>query len=240
MKSTVFTILIQSIVVLSAFHDITPNSANGSNSTVTKPTKPFYTPFETVTSPPSLPPIPRPTWLVITSSVPTGLLWYGYYKFSIEEELFQLELSQTGKVSGAGGYGTLIAFSITFLLGLLLRPLSLETSNTILLSSNIYILLSQLNLYIRINELYAKKGEDEPLHAWWALLPPPVDVVVGLRQIHFLAKYAADERDLVWEKDPISEWMFPFISSPRFTLKEFITQPKRWFFFTSKIKDIEL
>jgi hypothetical protein len=87
--------------------DITPNSnsSNSSISTVTKPTKPYYTPFETVTSPPALPPIPRPAWLVITSSIPTGLVWYGYYKFSIEEELFQLELAQTGKVSGAGGYG---------------------------------------------------------------------------------------------------------------------------------------
>ena len=58
--------------------------------------------------------------------------------------------------------------------------------------------------------------------------------------VRLLTHNTEDERDLVWEKDPISEWMFPFISSPRFTLKEFITQPKRWFFFTSKIKDIEL
>jgi hypothetical protein len=38
-------------------------------------------------------------------------------------------------------------------------------------------------------------GEVEPpLHVWWALLPPPLDVVVGLRQVHFLARYWTEAR----------------------------------------------
>ena len=44
-----------------------------------------------------------------------------------------------------------------------------------------------MNLYRRVNECFPK-GE-EPLHAWWALLPPPLDVVVGFRQVHYLSEY---------------------------------------------------
>ena len=32
--------------------------------------------------------------------------WYGYYKFSVEEELFQDELATDGRVTGCGGYGS--------------------------------------------------------------------------------------------------------------------------------------
>ncbi|GMI15306.1 hypothetical protein TrLO_g10497 [Triparma laevis f. longispina] len=205
----------------------------------TSPSKPFYTPLETITSPPSTPLIPRPTWLVILASLPTGLIWYGYYKFSIEEELFNMELNETGKVSGAGGYGTLIAFSFSFLICLCLRPINEDISTFFFLAGNVWILGSQVNLYHRINELYESKNLPPPLHAWWALLPPPIDVIVGLRQVHFLAKYAANERGLVWERDLVADWMFPWISSERFTLKEFVREPRRWFFFTGKIKDFE-
>lgn len=68
-------------------------------------------PFAKLIAPPELPGIPRPVWLVILGSIPTGLIWYGYYKFSIEEELYHLELeSENGKVTGFGGYGTLFPF----------------------------------------------------------------------------------------------------------------------------------
>ena len=63
--------------------------------------------FTKLTSPPEIPGIPRPVWLTILGSVPTALGWYGYYKFSVEEELYQYEMQETGKVSGCGGYGTL-------------------------------------------------------------------------------------------------------------------------------------
>ena len=47
-----------------------------------------------------------------------------------------------------------------------------------------WILLGQVNLYKRVNELLAElPGGEPPVHAWWALLPPPLDVVVGLRQV---------------------------------------------------------
>jgi hypothetical protein len=47
-------------------------------------------------------------------------------------------------------------------------------------------------------------------------------VIVGLRQVHFLAKYWADRRGDKWETDKVAEELFPFISSSRFTLKEFV------------------
>lgn len=53
---------------------------------------------------PEVPGIPRPVWLTILGSVPTLLGWYGFYKFSVEEELFQYELrTNEGKVTGCGG-----------------------------------------------------------------------------------------------------------------------------------------
>ncbi|KAL7538295.1 hypothetical protein ACHAXR_008443 [Thalassiosira sp. AJA248-18] len=70
-----------------------------------------------LTAPPEIPGVPRPVWLTILGSVPTGLIWYGYYKFSVEEELYQYEMQETGKVSGAGGYGTLFPFVYGILIG---------------------------------------------------------------------------------------------------------------------------
>ena len=196
--------------------------------------------LEKVSSPPRLPMISRPAWLTIAASVPTGLAWYGFYKFSVEEELFQMELREKGSVSGAGGYGTLLPFVFAFLLGALSAPVSGGVSEFSFGAGALWILAGQVNLYRRVNELFEEKGEEAPLHAWWALLPPPLDVVVGLRQVHFLARFAAAESGETWQKDPVAEELFPFISSERFTLREFALQPKRWFAITKDAKDIDV
>ena len=47
-----------------------------------------------LTSPPQVPGISRGVSLTIAASVPTALGWYGYYKFSVEEELFQVSVSK--------------------------------------------------------------------------------------------------------------------------------------------------
>ena len=52
--------------------------------------------WRTVKSPPELPGLSRPVWLTIAASVPTALGWYGWYKFSVEEELFYDELRREG------------------------------------------------------------------------------------------------------------------------------------------------
>lgn len=63
--------------------------------------------IELLKAPPGKPGIPRPLWLVILGSVPTGLVWYGYYKFAVEEEMLALELEGGKTPRGFGGYGTL-------------------------------------------------------------------------------------------------------------------------------------
>eukprot|EP00978_Attheya_sp_CCMP212_P013201 scaffold33117_cov41-Attheya_sp.AAC.1 len=205
-------------------------------------------PFSKLTAPPEVPGIPRPVWLTILGSVPTGLVWYGYYKFSVEEELFQYELQQgEGRVTGCGGYGTLFPFVFGILIGAPLQFLHIPGGGLIVNAAALWILLGQVNLYQRVNELYheedtnIKNGDKEepPLYAWWALLPPPLDVVVGLRQVHFLSEYWREKRAEPYQKDVIAEELFPFISAPRFTLKEFFRTPSMWFWFTKEWDDFD-
>ena len=198
--------------------------------------------FDKVISPPQNPGLPRPVTFTIVASVPSLLGWYGWYKFCVEEELFQDELKRKGKVSGCGGYGTLLPFVFLFLIGGMtsIVPFVNQVSGPCFEAGGLWILLGQVHLYRRVNELCVEVGEEEPLHPWWALLPPPLDVVVGLRQVHFLAKYWANIRKEDFEKDVFADNLFPFISSPRFTLQEFALEPKRWFWFTKDAKNIEI
>jgi len=198
-------------------------------------------------APPEVPGIPRPVWFCILGSVPTALGWYGYYKFSIEEELYQYEKQTENRVSGCGGYGTLFPFVYGILIGFPLQLLHIPGGGSIVEAAALWILIGQVNLYRRVNELFEEDGimdkfdmKEPPLHAWWALLPPPLDVVVGLRQVHFLSEYWRVKRGDEYDKDIVAEDLFPFISSPRFTLKEFATTPRFWFWFTKDISDIKL
>ena len=201
-----------------------------------------------LTAPPERPGIPRPVWLTILGSVPTGLVWYGYYKFSVEEELYQYEMQETGKVSGAGGYGTLFPFVYGILIGFPMTLLNIPGGELLIQAAGAWILLGQINLYKRVNELCTEdeniKSElglsEPPLYEWWAVLPPPLDVVVGLRQVHFLSEYWRVKRGYPSEKDVIAEELFPFISmKERFTLKQFFRRPKHWFWFTSNWDDFD-
>ena len=203
------------------------------------PNQPF---FDKITSPPQSPGLPRPVTLTIAASVPTALGWYGFYKFSVEEELFYDELKTKGMVTGCGGYGTLLPFVFLFLLGgaTSLLPVVNQLSAPCFEAGGAWILLGQINLYRRVNELCRERFGEEPLHAWWAILPPPLDVVVGLRQVHYLAKYWADVRGETLPEDVVAERWFPFIASERFTLREFVQQPRRWFWFTQDWKDLDL
>jgi hypothetical protein len=64
-------------------------------------------------------------------------------------------------------------------------------------------------------------------------------VVVGLRQVHFLARYWSEVRGETWQTDKVAEELFPFISSPRFTLREFARTPSMWFWFTKEMEDFD-
>jgi hypothetical protein len=134
------------------------------------------------------------------------------------EELYQDELRREGRVTGCGGYGTLLPFVFCILAGAGLTVLPTPLQHTplpegLVTLGSVWILAGQVNLYRRVNDLWmeraagggegAREGaesgggggggdgapDEPPLHVWWALLPPPLDVVVGLRQVHFLARY---------------------------------------------------
>ena len=206
-----------------------------------RPSRPQGGFLETIKSPPELPGLARPVWLTIAASVPTALGWYGYYKFSVEQELFYDELRRDGRATGCGGYGTLFPFVWCVLLGGAGLLAGVDGADRLIEAGSLWILLGQVNLYRRVNELLVEAGEPPAVHAWWALLPPPLDVVVGLRQVHFLAKYWTARRGDAWERDRIAEDAFPFIArEPRFSLKEFARTPSMWFGVTKDWDDFDI
>ena len=131
------------------------------------------------------------------------------------------------------------------LLGFPLSVLHLPGGETLIQAASAWILLGQVNLYRRVNEL-CEEAKDElgmtegPLWEWWALLPPPIDVIVGLRQVHFLSEYWRIQRGEAYDKDILAEELFPFISAKeRFTLKQFFRTPSMWFWFTTEWQDFD-
>jgi len=142
-------------------------------------------------------------------------------------------------------------------------------SDLLIEAGALWILLGQVNLYRRVNELCSESLGQECVYAWWALLcvynaspthasaqttcsleareceprlgrPPPFDVIVGLRQVHFLAKHWATVRGEEWQPDPVAEEWFPFISAERFTLRGLVRTPSIWFGFTKRAPDLDL
>ena len=204
-------------------------------------------PLAKLTAPPEVPGIPRPVWLTILGSVPTALGWYGWYKYSVEEELYQYELETEGMVTGCGGYGTLLPFVFGVVIGGPLSLFHIPGGETILNAAALWILAGQVNLYRRVNELTEEvkdelglEGDGRMLHEWWAVLPPPLDVVVGLRQVHFLSEYWRVKRGEEYQKDVVAESLFPFISrKERFTLKTFLREPRHWFWFSTTWEDFD-
>ena len=158
-------------------------------------------------------------------------------------------MRETGRVSGCGGYGTLFPFVYGILIGFPMRLLHIPGGDFLIEVAGAWILLGQINLYHRVNQLCTENDSikfelgltDPPLYEWWALLPPPLDVVVGLRQVHFLSEYWRVVRGYPKDKDIVAEDLFPFISvTERFTLKEFFRRPKFWFWFTKDWEDLDL
>ena len=150
---------------------------------------------------------PRPLWKVIGLSVITGLLYYGWYKWIIQEELRHH--------LGGGWSGTLCL--LPFVLGVGV-PLGLAQWDPDVpsefawfsLLGVIWIYIVQFRLYRTVNQLYREQGLPEPLVVWWMFVPG-LNLVVGLRQIHFLSQYWARERGETLQ-DPITQRL-PFLSA---------------------------
>lgn len=143
--------------------------------------------------------VPRPLWQVILLSGVTGLLYYGYYKWIIQEEL--------RRYNGYGWSGTLCL--LPFVLGVAIPPALAVFDPDVpswfgwfFLLGVAWIYIVQFRLYCTVNQLYRNAGLKEPLIVWWLFIPG-LNLIVGLRQIHFLSEYWArlQGQDI---KDPIA------------------------------------
>jgi len=194
--------------------------------------------LKTVVSPPGDPGVPRPLSTVVFASIPTGLVWYGYYKFCVEEELLAMELEAGKMPRGFGGYGTLGPFCYGLLLGPVAELFHLPGGVNWSALGIIFIYYTQFLLYDRVNALYEEEGLEQPLTVWWCLpIFFPFNLVVGLRQVHFLSQYFYRKRGdgEIAPSDPIAEF-FPFITADKFTWQEFFVKPRLW---CSLLKDSE-
>jgi len=185
---------------------------------------------------PELPGFPRPTWQVALFSVPTGLLWYGWYKFAVEEELAAYNSEHPSQTPGYGGYGTLGPFVLGLALGPLAEAVHAPGGAAWLGVGVVWIYYTQYLLYKRVNELYSETGQEEPLTVWW-LVFPGFNLVVGLRQLHFLAEFWACQRGQTLQ-DPLVDF-FPFIGAPRYTWRKFLRSPSLWMSPLQDVKDFE-
>ncbi|PSN18353.1 hypothetical protein C7271_12970 [filamentous cyanobacterium CCP5] len=130
---------------------------------------------------------PRPLGRVMLYSLLTGLAYYGYYKWVIQDELRRYQ--------GEGWSGATCL--LPFLLGVLLPQLLWRFDPDVpgwfgwfSLVGLAWIYFVQFDLYRTVNRLYLSAGMKPPLTVWW-LFVPGLNLVVGLRQIHFLSEYWA-------------------------------------------------
>jgi hypothetical protein len=148
---------------------------------------------------------PRPLWRVILLSGATLMLYYGWYKWIIQEEL--------KRYNGYGWSGTLSL--LPFVIGVALPQILWRLDPDVepwfgwfSLLGIVWIYIVQFKLYRTVNELYKKEGLKEPLIVWWLFIPG-LNLIVGLQQIHFLAQYWA-KKQAVAIADPIARTL-PFL-----------------------------
>ena len=150
---------------------------------------------------------PRPLSPVLFLSVVSGMLYYGWYKWIIQEEL--------RRYNGFGWSGTLSL--APFVLGIAV-PQALRIFDPDVpgwfgwfsLLGIVWIYIVQFKLYKTVNQLYSQAEMKEPLVVWW-LFVPGLNLIVGLRQIHFLSQFWAKEQGIV-VKDSLTE-NIPFLSN---------------------------
>ena len=113
-------------------------------------------------------PSPRPLWSILLWSGVTGLLYYGWYKWIIQEELRAHK--------GEGWSGTLCL--APFLLGVTVPPVLVAFDPDVphwfgylSILGLIWIYIVQFRLYCDVNALYREEGLSEPLVAWWLVVP---------------------------------------------------------------------
>lgn len=148
---------------------------------------------------------PRPLWQVLVRSGATLLLYYGYYKWVIQDELRQYN------GDGWSGAVCLLPFGLGVAVPQVLRLLDPDVPGWFgwfSLLGVVWIYIVQFRLYQTVNQLYCRAGLKAPLVVWW-LFVPGLNLIVGLQQIHFLSEYWAMQRGEPVE-DPLARWL-PFL-----------------------------
>jgi hypothetical protein len=158
---------------------------------------------------------------------------------TVEEELLQIEIKAGKEPRGFGGYGTLGPFTYIIVLCLIVESLQLSSGPLLAILSFIFIYCTQFLLYARVNELYRDEGWEEPLNVWWSIpIFFPFNIIVGLRQVHFLSEYFYRKRGISPPADPVAEF-FPFIQMSSFSWQDFIVTPRMWCKLFDKVDDID-
>lgn len=208
-----------------------------------------------LTAAPGFPGVPRPLWLVMLGSFPTGLAWYGYYKFCVEEELLEMELEAGKEPQGFGGYGFLGSSACLLLLGPISYIFDIPGGTNNSLLGVIFLYYTQFLLYDRVNKLYEEEenynstevdvkntsSKDKPLQAWWCLpIFFPFSLIVGMRQVHFLANYLYRKRGVLSSipPDPVADF-FPFIKIKSLTWQDLVLTPSLWCSILSDVENID-
>ena len=199
-------------------------------------------PVTLLTAAPGDPGVPRPLWLVMLGSIPSGLLWYGYYKFAVEEELLEMELKAGKQPQGFGGYGTLGPFTYGMLLGPIAAILHIPGGINWSALGVIFIYYTQFLLYDRVNTLIEEEGiMEKPLQVWWCLpIFFPFNLIVGLRQVHVLSQYLYRQRGINPPPNDIVADFFPFIKEASFTWQQFLLTPSLWCSLLSDVDAIDV
>ena len=151
----------------------------------------------------------RPFGNVILLSGVTALAYYGWYKWVIQDELRRY------RGSGWSGALCLIPFGAGVAIPRLLRLFDPDVPDwfggfSLLGIARIYIV--QFRLYREVNALYTEAALQPPLQVWW-LFVPGLNLIVGLRQIHFLSRYWAMRRGETL-RDPLADRLPLLFSEP--------------------------
>ncbi|MGK7899834.1 MAG: hypothetical protein AB4352_00195 [Hormoscilla sp.] len=152
---------------------------------------------------------PRPLWRVLLLSAATFTLYYGWYKWIIQEELRQY--------NGYGWSGTLCL--LPFMLGItvpqalwILDPDVPGWFGWFSLLGVVWIYIVEFRLYRTVNELYRGEEMEEPLVVWWIFVPG-LNLIVGLRQFHFLSQFWAMKQKII-VKDPVAQSILFLSANP--------------------------